>query len=235
MSLPFHHTNKVFVRHLAEFWKEVQWRPELLISKSCDISVGLGHFFSSQCFSFCFLQVNLALNIFFKNKTKNRKTLEWNYVWCQTILDCWTFYQEVLGTVGAFSNFRCVTVRGRGLWQELLRGRESIRQGSLQSGQLLKMQQHHYSLTEPTTPVSFSASLFISLWIIISSFFFSFEFFLLQPSVLFLICLLHIPFSPLSCIRPPSSTYFSITKLAGVSFSHPSVHVLTCWSFFIPI
>lgn len=84
--------------------------------------------------------------------------MDWNYVWCQTIL---LFYQEVLGTVGAFSNFRCVTVRGRGLWQELLRGRESIRQGSLQSGQLLKMQQHHYSLTEPATPVSFTASLFI--------------------------------------------------------------------------
>lgn len=93
--------------------------------------------------------------------------MDWNYVWCQTIL---LFYQEVLGTVGAFSNFRCVTVRGRGLWQELLRGRESIRQGSLQSGQLLKMQQHHYSLTEPATPVSFTASLFISLWIVISSF-----------------------------------------------------------------
>lgn len=157
--------------------------------------------------------------------------MDWNYVWCQTIL---LFYQEVLGTVGAFSNFRCVTVRGRGLWQELLRGRESIRQGSLQSGQLLKMQQHHYSLTEPTTPVSFTASLFISLWIVISSFS-SFEFFLLQPSVLFLICLLHIPFLPLSCLLLPSCTYFSITKLAGVSFSHPSVHELTHWSFFIPI
>lgn len=96
----------------------------------------------------------------------------WNYVCCQIILDHWIFHQEVLATIGALSNFCGVTVWARGLWQELLRGRESIRQGSLQSGQLLKMQQHHYSLTQPTTSVSFTASLFISLWITISVFFF---------------------------------------------------------------
>lgn len=89
-------------------------------------------------------------------------------VWCQTISDHWPFYQEVLGTIGALSNFLGVTVWATGLWQELLRGRESIRQGSLQSGQLLKMQQHHYSLTQPRTSVSLTASFFILLWISLS-------------------------------------------------------------------
>lgn len=95
----------------------------------------------------------------------------WNYVWCQTISVRWTFYQEVLGTIGALSNFRGVTVWGTGLWQELLRGRESIRQGSLQSGQLLKMQQHHYSLTQPRTSVSLTAfALDIYLSLLFNSF-----------------------------------------------------------------
>lgn len=40
-------------------------------------------------------------------------------------------------------NFRGGTIWGAGLWRELLRGRESIRQRLLQSGRLLKMQRHN--------------------------------------------------------------------------------------------
>lgn len=57
--------------------------------------------------------------------------------------------------------FCSVTGWGRGLWQELLSGWESIRQGSLQSGQLLKMQQHHYSVTPPPTHSASSVALYL--------------------------------------------------------------------------
>lgn len=73
--------------------------------------------------------------------------------------------QEVLGVgvggpTGASLQFlqrNCL--RCKALTGGLLRGKESIRQGSLQSGQLLKMQQHHYGLTQPRTSVSLAARL----------------------------------------------------------------------------
>lgn len=184
--------------------------------------------------------VLLVSKFSFKHDLPKHLRTNWNYVCCQTILDHWPFYQEVLGTIGALSNFRGVAVWGRGLWQELLRGRESIRQGSLQSGQLLKMQQHHYSLTQPTT---LSPSLHHSLFPFgsLSPFFPSFFFWILFSTAICSLLdishctLLRIPFSPLSSFLSPSSTYFSITELAGVSLSHPSVHALTQWSFFTPI
>ncbi len=147
-----------------------------------------------------------------------------NHVCCQTILDHWTFYQEVLGTTGALSNFRGVTVWSRGLWQELLRGRESIRQGSLQSGHLLKMQQHHYSLTQPTTSASFTASLFISLWIFISLFLWVlFAAAICSLSDISHSTLLHIPFfSSILPILSPSSTYFLLLNWQGWASLTPS-------------
>lgn len=64
------------------------------------------------------------------------------------------------GPTGASRQFpRRNCLRCKALTGGLLRGKESIRQGSLQSGQLLKMQQHHYGLTQPKTSVSLAARL----------------------------------------------------------------------------
>lgn len=173
-----------------------------------------------------------------------RLVTNWNYVWCQTISDHWTLEQEVLGTIGALSNFRGVTVWGARLWQGLLRGKESIREGSLQSGQLLKMQQHHYSLTQPRTSVSLTASLCISprIAIYLSSFWI-----LSAATICSLFDILshsaplHIPsHHPSSFFLAPYSTYFSITELAKLG-EHLSPALCERWpteafsfSFFFP-
>lgn len=173
-----------------------------------------------------------------KHYTLNIKVFTGTTFSCQKIYDNWTLYPEVLTTVGALSNFRAVAVWGGGLWQELLRGRESIRQGSLQSGQLLKMQQHHYSLTQHTT-VFFTASLFISPWI--SGFFF-FCFFRLLIPFSAVICFLNNNILHLSLLHVPFFSFFSPPQLIFQSQKQPAwasfALLYSCWPaeafFFYP-
>lgn len=122
-----------------------------------------------------------------------------------------------VGHYWAHSNFRAVTVWGTGLWQELLRGRESIRQGLLQSGHLLKMQLHHLSLSQTRTCVCLTASFFFSQPLS------SLEFFQLLPSVLFLTYLTLLSFTSLFLLYLPFSlsTLHVLSKMAGVSRPQP--------------
>lgn len=198
---PFHSTHSVLVRHSAQrFLKAGTLDNQSRRSRSCDI-IGVSH--DPQHFS----RRSLVSQFSSKHDLSNHLRIAyWNYVGCHenygiighSIRKCW-------GLQEPSANFRGVAVWGRGLWQELLRGRESIRQGSLQSGQLLKMQQHHYSLTQPTTlspPLHHSLFPFGSLSIFSPSSPCSSWFFAPQPSVLFKQhVLLHIPFcSPLSSL-----------------------------------